>query len=289
MKLILSRKGFDSSAGGVPSPIFPDGRMVALPIPDGNSIIRYRDIAYDGASLGDLVGQLTRGRVTPGDRAHLDPDLIPDMLPRAPGWRPIFGQAGQAQGHLRNQEVGPGDLFLFFGLFRRIEPHHGAWHWALDSRPCHVVWGWLQVAEVLPIDGSRPSGYEWAAYHPHFRRGAVANNVVYLASRRLRLDGLFDEPYEALPGAGVFPRFSPDRQLTAPQAPNTSVWRLPAWCYPQGDRTPLTYHANPQRWRKRADHTELTAAARGQEFVLDGDEYPEALPWAGDLIRHRDR
>ena len=33
MKLIFSRKGFDSSAGGIPSPILPDGRMISLPIP----------------------------------------------------------------------------------------------------------------------------------------------------------------------------------------------------------------------------------------------------------------
>ncbi len=34
VKLILSRKGFDSSSGGVPSPIFSDGRMLSLPIPE---------------------------------------------------------------------------------------------------------------------------------------------------------------------------------------------------------------------------------------------------------------
>jgi hypothetical protein len=32
VKLILSRKGFDSAAGGVPSPLI-DGRPVSLPIP----------------------------------------------------------------------------------------------------------------------------------------------------------------------------------------------------------------------------------------------------------------
>ena len=32
MKLILSRKGFDSTAGGVASPIFPGGEMYSLPI-----------------------------------------------------------------------------------------------------------------------------------------------------------------------------------------------------------------------------------------------------------------
>ncbi|HEX6606573.1 MAG TPA: hypothetical protein VF276_06620, partial [Chloroflexia bacterium] len=34
MKIILSRKGFDSSIGKVPSPIFPSGELRSLPIPD---------------------------------------------------------------------------------------------------------------------------------------------------------------------------------------------------------------------------------------------------------------
>jgi len=33
MKFILSRKGFDSKSGGYPSPIFPDGSLISLPIP----------------------------------------------------------------------------------------------------------------------------------------------------------------------------------------------------------------------------------------------------------------
>ena len=43
MKVILSRKGFDSSYGGYPSPILPDGRMVSLPIPLDDDI-RYFDL-----------------------------------------------------------------------------------------------------------------------------------------------------------------------------------------------------------------------------------------------------
>jgi len=34
MKLILSRKGFDSTYGGYPSPILPDGTLLSLPIPN---------------------------------------------------------------------------------------------------------------------------------------------------------------------------------------------------------------------------------------------------------------
>ena len=50
MKLIFSRKGLDSEAGGAPSPIV-DGRPVSLPIPyDRNAATTYDDLG-----LGDLV------------------------------------------------------------------------------------------------------------------------------------------------------------------------------------------------------------------------------------------
>jgi hypothetical protein len=37
MKIILSRKGFDSAAGGYPSPLFiEENRLLSLPIPEDN-------------------------------------------------------------------------------------------------------------------------------------------------------------------------------------------------------------------------------------------------------------
>lgn len=61
MKLILSRKGFDSSAGGKPSPIFPDGTMISLPIPDKASPTAYQDIAGNQhASVGEMVEHLAK-------------------------------------------------------------------------------------------------------------------------------------------------------------------------------------------------------------------------------------
>jgi hypothetical protein len=285
MKLILSRKGFDSSAGGVPSPIFPNGRIVSLPIPDKNSTVTYEDISYDGDSLGTLVSVLTRGRIPPHYRAHIDPDLVHDSLPRLPGWRPIFGQIGQAQSHLHKNGVGPGDLFLFFGLFRRVEVLNGSYTWAPEARPCHVIWGWLQVAEVLRLGNSRPHGYEWAEYHPHFNRGTAPNNVIYIARHHLALNNIVPD---SLPGAGVFPCFALSRQLTAPLAKRTTTWELPPWFYPTSSRTPLTYHSDERRWRVRGERVQLQAVSRGQEFILDCDKYPEAVRWAGDLIQARE-
>ena len=47
MKIILSRKGFDTTSGGCPSPILPDGTLLSLPIPDEEDI-KYSDLQYNG-------------------------------------------------------------------------------------------------------------------------------------------------------------------------------------------------------------------------------------------------
>ena len=44
MRIILSRKGFDSANGGYPSPIMPDGRMVSLPIPEQETDVKYSQL-----------------------------------------------------------------------------------------------------------------------------------------------------------------------------------------------------------------------------------------------------
>ncbi len=106
MKLILSMKGFDSSADKVPSPIFPDGTLFSLPIPDKYSSISYQDInGPDKQSIGPLVEGVTKGKIPSHYKAHLDPDLRREGLPRSKGWRPIFGQAGAAQTHLNNHHT----------------------------------------------------------------------------------------------------------------------------------------------------------------------------------------
>ena len=122
MKIVLSRKGFDSQSGGVPSPLFPDGTALSLPIPARHAPTRFRELHWGNGSLGPLVEHLTMGRVREGDRCHLDPDLRADAPPRRPGWRPAFGHVEIAQSHLEREGVGTGDLFLLFGWFRPVEP-----------------------------------------------------------------------------------------------------------------------------------------------------------------------
>lgn len=124
MRIVLSRKGFDSVNGGKPSPILPDGTLFSLPIPDATetSGITYADINLcRGESIGTIVEDLTNLCVRQNQFAHLDPDLRRAAYPRISGWRPLFGQAGGDQTHLTLQGVTLGDVFLFFGWFRQVE------------------------------------------------------------------------------------------------------------------------------------------------------------------------
>jgi hypothetical protein len=280
MKIILSRKGFDSSAGGRPSPIFPDGTMLSLPIPDKASPICYRDIAGNQhASVGELVHDLAP-HVLPTYRAHLDPDLSFQSIPRADGWRPLFGQEGDAESHLENQGVGPGDIFLFFGLFREVERSVDGWRYVRGSRPMHLVFGWLQAAKRVAVS-NWPTDAAWALYHPHFRREPHPRNVVYVGAERLTLSGLESS---SIPGAGLFAAFNPKLQLTEPQCVRPGRWLLPEWFHPDGRASALTYHGGAARWQKSKAGVILDSAYRGQEFVLNCDHYPEAIDWIRELL-----
>jgi hypothetical protein len=281
MKIILSRKGFDSSAGGVPSPILPDGRIVSLPIPDPLSGIRYRDIQSHDGLTGKLVTDLTGGRIKATSRAHLDPDLRRSSLARQQGWQPLFGQSGAAQGHLRNQQVSDGDVFLFFGLFQPVKRQAGKFIFDRNCPRQHVIFGWLQIGTIETVDGCPARTRRWADYHPHFSHPSSTNNTIYVSNPQLELQGVKKGVHQ---GAGQFEAVSANRTLTAAGAKCPSQWQLPPWFYPSSKQPPLTYHANRDRWQKTAAHAQIQAVSRGQEFVLDCNHYPQATRWLRNII-----
>jgi putative DNA base modification enzyme with NMAD domain len=189
-KVIFSRKGFDSAAGKVASPII-EGEPISLPIPTG----RYgSETSYSIAGCGEIVERVTRGRILASALCHEDPMY----------WngRWAFGQTGAAQAHLENNGVGVGDVFLFYGLF------------ALDGRDRHHrIFGYLKVEEVRLL-GSRPSKNDnpdgFPRRHPHTIGGWDANNTLYL-------------------GLGFKARTAPScLRLTKPGA-LVSAWNVPTW------------------------------------------------------------
>lgn len=145
----------------------------------GRSRVRYQDLHHGQTNIGKVVEDLTRGRWAGRDLPHLDPDLRPDAIPRGDGWRGLFGQAGAAATHLEKQGVGAGDLFLMFGLFRRVENTSTGWTFIRGEPPQHVLWGWLQIEQVRRVDKIRNDPrFHWAQYHGHFGWSGDSRNTL---------------------------------------------------------------------------------------------------------------
>lgn len=286
MKLILSRKGFDSQSGGCPSPIFPGGTLYSLPIPHDQSEVTYGDLWHGDTNIGEMVADLTGNRIGSKVHAHLDPDINHVAYPRQKGWQPLFGQSGAAQGHLDNQGVQTGDLFLFFGLFQKVEKTAGKWYFVKDAPKQHLLWGWLQIGKIRTVDTLTKDELPWTCYHPHRHpsRGTDLTNTLYIAACELNLgDG------QIVPGAGSFQRFHEQLLLTNPNGSGVTDWRLPRSFYPDNGRCPLTYHPKLHRWKHDDRYAYLQSASRGQEFVLDLDQYPGVMDWLVQSIFTCDR
>lgn len=269
MRLILSRKGFDSSAasGGCASPILPDGQLISLPKPHPEARVAYSGLRPRGIDVAHLVADLTRGRVRPDAPVHLDPDLEDTARERQPGWSPAFGQDSIAQRHLHKTGVGADDLFLFFGWFREVELVCGNYRFRANAPDLHVLFGWLRVGQVLRLGPDPIPG--WLRDHPHAVRDCWPLNTVYVAS------GSQD-------GGGVFSKFDTRLVLTEP-GKFRSLWRLPSDFMPRS-RPALTYHRSPSRWTETEGACRLQTVAKGQEFVLDLNEYPGVRRWANATV-----
>lgn len=284
MKPILSRKGFDAATGGVASPIFADGRLCSLPIPEKaghpQGFLSYDCLSFEAQSLGILIQDLTRGKIPATAAVHLDPDLKADSLPRLEGWKPLFGQGGAAERHLQNQGVGAGDLFLFFGWFRQVEQVNGQYRYCQGAPDLHVIFGWLQVEQRIELNciDELP---QWMDYHPHCQRNYHIFNSLYVATEQLYL------PNSSLwrSGGGVFSYLAPSLCLTA-SGQSKGRWQLPAWFAPHGKGSCLSYHGDLDRWTPQSDSVYLRTVGRGQEFVLDCQEYPEADDWIEELFAY---
>ena len=109
--LVISRKGFDATAGGCASPIFENGDIFSVPIPQKRqSPLRYRELQFNGLSGHEILNFIGAKSISDKDFCHNDPLLYEQ--------KGIFGQAGGAQGELDKCGIEKGDLFLFFGWFK---------------------------------------------------------------------------------------------------------------------------------------------------------------------------
>ena len=295
MKIILSRKGMDSGCGPCPSPVFPDGTAVSLPIPSLYGPTRYDELRHQAEDLGAIAQTLSKGRFRPYDTCHLDPDLAAEAMHRPPDWRPAFGQVGAAQKHLEQQGVSVGDVFLFFGWFRDvIRNTDGRWEYKPKSQSVHRLFGWLQIASIHNVGGGTENTdfrnrHAEFARHPHLYSNPEfqepdwhANNTMYVARDTFRRDR--NATSATIPGAGVFTRNPPVLTLTEPGQDKRSIWRLPAFFHPEEGGAGLSYHKDPARWTRTGQWIRLRSVGRGQEFVFDAAGNTEATDWLVDIL-----
>jgi len=276
MKVILSRKGFDSAAGGYASIITPDNKLVSLPIPlDDNT--RYSDLRFDNKKnyyevMKGLNTKIKRNgawkELTEEDKCHLDPDLRRDVTDRIDGWKACFGQNEKEQTHLEGNGVGEGDLFLFFGWFRKTELDGDVLRFVKSDKGSHVIFGYLQIDKVHHIGEDTPLPRPWMKDHPHAgeRLRKTVNNVIYESTDKLSWDDKFS-------GAGVF---SYDKRLVLTKdSLSRSKWDLPE-CF---KNVKITWQSSSP-WKPEGY---FQSSMRGQEFVIEDNEQVEN--WAKQIIK----
>lgn len=266
MRVIFSRKGFDSKAGGFPSLIFPDGTLYSIPIPSSNDRLTYADLPfeYEGHPIHQILNDLTGKKIVNSksydcdysdgrQRCHFDP------MPISADGKDIIalGQVSSSEGHLRNQGVCVGDLFLFYGWYKPVIKVEGKWQYDYSQHDVHQIWAYMTIGERLEIDKREQkegvlSRYPWLKDHPHIGGNYDGRNCIYLSKD------------------GGFLDYADERCLTdTKEYRGRSTWRLPN-CFNQPEA--FSYLKNFS-----LDGEEVVVSYRGygQEFVLDLDNVTE--------------
>ena len=281
MKVILSRKGFDSANGGIASPIFEDGTMLSFPIPSKDhdkDKIAYEELTCNKILLNELLENLGYR----GDKyCHLDPDL--DSTRRVvpvKGWKPAFGQINQSASYLINNQIVSGDLFLFFGNFRHVVKSHGKYKFAHRNnnsaddpyygKEMQVIWGYLQVGEII----SDPKEQEKFFWHPHAcekRLFKEKNNLIFTAAERLSFA-------PQMPGYGIF-SYDKKRVLTMPGKTKATWKKQKAY---DVDNINKIYNRDSKRKNSAKDPKGIYYAGIWQELVLKDNKDSEN--WAKSIF-----
>jgi len=264
-KIIFSRKGFDSSAGGVPSPIIKD-EPLSIPIP----YHRNTNLTYNDIGLGQMVSDLTNNKISVNSTCHVDP-----FIETQAG---LFGQAGAAQSHLENNNVEVGDLFLFWGWFRQTNYFNGKYTYSKKDPGHYRIFGWLQIGEIIKL-GEDPSTYlkkEKRKFHnhPHTTGHWTKNNTLYIAKKKLNVFGIKDWQ-----GHGKF-KSSPKTNLSANPFIKKSEWNCPDWLNPHKKGCGMTYHNDLNRWK----NSTVQIVGRGQEFIAVPSKKKECKSWLKNIF-----
>ncbi len=278
MKIILSRKGFDSTFGCQPSPIMPNGNLLSLPIPYSNDCNKYSDLSYEGHTYFDIIRQLNPyTKIKDNDTCHLDPDIRRDVKNREDGWKPAFGQHGAAQSHLIKNGVKEGDIFLFFGWFKFTQWNEGKLQYIKSSNypnGFHAIYGYLEIKEMISPKNDNKKMPDWLTKHPHADYGKKykSNNMIYVSDTDI---------------AGYL-KFDTKLILTKSGQPNRATWVLPEFFHPKSG-VELSYNKILSLWKRGLENNTILETKRGQEFVFLKDPKGDVEKWALGLINNSEK
>ena len=262
-KIIFSRKGFDSTAGGVPSSKRGE-YLISFPIPyEKNTLTTYNHLG-----LGKDIKELSNNKIQPTDTCHFDPNLKIGQ----------FGQVGAAQTHLANNNVGVGDLFLFWGWFRETLTINKKTVFSKDDPGHYRLFGWMQIGEIIHL-GKDPSWYlnekPHSNSHPHTLGIWAENNTLYIAKEKLNIFGI-DDYY----GFGEF-KASERTNLSINPSVKKSRWVCPKWLNPNHGGCGMTYHRDLKRWGENT----VDIVGRGQEFIAEPKNTNEFKKWLKNIFK----
>lgn len=275
MKIILSRKGFDNSNGGCPSPVLPDGTMLSMPIPSDDND-KYEDLFYDNISYLKLLENLRPKRTY--SSCHLDPDIRDDIRKTKPlNWKAAFGQIDSAQGALRNAGVERGDLFLFFGWFKKTHEENGIYQFNTrkkyddfyDYADLHAIYGYMQIGEII-TDKEQIKKYSW---HPHAIGARLSDkqNALYIPTEKLSF-------CPDMKGYGTF-NYAKKRVLTK-EGCSRATWNKYPFLEPEH-----IYGTRKNSAKPDSDGIQkgLYYAGIWQELIVY--ESPEITEWVNEIIK----
>ena len=201
MKIIFSRKGFDSSAGGFPSLIFPNDTLYSVPIPGKLNLKKYCELEfkYKNYRIQDVLNDLTKKRIYINGKSkqcdynncefscHHDPYFIKTNQSNLIA----LGQVGIALKHLENQNVKKGDIFLFYGLFRKVIYKNNQWLYNENFKPIHLIFSYMKINEIYTINDYIDAKlliekYPFLTKHPHLDKPFIekykGKNKIFLGN-----------------------------------------------------------------------------------------------------------
>lgn len=262
MKVVFSRKGFDSSNGGFASPIFPDGTLFLVPIPDKKTSVSYGDLNfhYQGEPIQKILNDLTNQTINSGKirsydyfsnkfKCHLDPMVIENKNFKGI----VFGQEGSSASHLIKKNIQRGDIFLFFSWSKEVEKINGKWQYKKNSPDIHLIWSFMEVDKVIQLEDGKNldsllKTYSFLEKHPHIETERKSPNVIFLSKK--------------------YKKFKLKKGLILTDIDNyrgRSFWKLPKFFY-----QPHAFSYLKKNKFTICNNSVLIESPKiGQEFVLD--------------------